>query len=428
MTGYRKRLPFLVAISIHFAALCILFFTRVITDFFFLGYVSSNFDGFYRRFGLSAAEGLLPYKDVFIEYPPLSALWFWLLSPFTKNPATYSQAQGAGMVVISFFGLFAVIRLARLITPDAPRERTIVFAGILYTAATIAAGPAALISTDYIAMSLTAWAVVFLCQRQHTPAAALLAAGFAAKGYPIVLAPLFLFESYRTGGKYSLLKSVFGFLLVSAVFYGIPFTAAPGGMLDALRIHALRGTEKATIYGAVMFLLSHAGIDVPLMKGHLGWPPGAGALPDFFLSASPYILLSLVAIPYASLVLGYNRKNKMRPPGITMGTSMIVVVSCAILSAALLGFKAGSPQLLAWLVPVVPCVVLLPHGVYAYLAFLAAGVASQWLFPWHYQAYTHTFSSATTAAICIKALMLSAVFAITTAMIGKQPIPRNDGT
>jgi hypothetical protein len=402
----------LVALVACFLAFTgILFLSQTITPFFFAGYISPNVE-YLRAFAVKAAAGLLPYRDFAVEYPPLGALWLCAFAPFSGTESGFINAFTIASIAVSVAGLLGAIRLAELTAAEGAAPRRRIAAAALYTAAIVAAGPTGLASIDYVPMALTVWAFAALAGKRHALAAALLAAATAAKIYPAILVPMFLYEAYRQSGRAAAIRSAAVFAGIVAAVFALAFAAAPEGFAASFAYHFHRGIEVGSSYAAALFALKYAGLKVAVVSGYGGWNVAAGRASAFAARVSPLVLFLLVARPYGRLVRVIQRRPPETGEQSEKSFRRALGVSGAATAAFIIGFKVGSPQFLIWLIPFIVQFSLAPRGLPAFALFAAAGLASQWVYPAHMQSLIGGQSSAAVAALCIKWLSLIGVFAI----------------
>ncbi len=407
------------ALVVCFALVALLFFSRAAGSFFYAGYVSFNLEYYRTHFGLAAANGLLPYRDVPVEYPPLSAAWLWALAPFARSTASYLGAFSVGMTAFAFIALAGVMRIASLLKDDDNGKRDAAVCAV-FTAGMIAVGPVGVVSLDYIPVALTAWAVYFLFRERGAVAYALLGAGVAAKGYPAVLFPLFCLYSWRTGRKPALIRGAAVFGAVCVLLYGIPFMLAPKGIASSFAFHAGRGVEKISVYGAALSIMHFLGARTPLARDVICWRPGEGAATDAAMRASTYVLAGLLVSAYARI---FHTAAKFRGMFTKEREIGIVLSGCALLlTAFILGFKIASPQFLCWLLPfVAPLAAARPKQLALMVPLAAAGLCAQWIFPWHFQALTHGLSPSVTIVNVVKIAALATLFVMLWRLAGGDP-------
>ncbi len=393
------------------AVISVLFFTPA-GGRLFAGHVSVNLN-YYRKLGEAAAAGLLPYRDVAVEYPPLGAAWLWAMAPFSKDLYIYYAVFAVGMFAVSVAGLLAALKLAEMMAGAGPRPGAKIAAAAAYTFVIIAAGPVGMVSLDYIPMALSAWAMVELARGKRVPAFALLAAATAAKGYPVVLLPLFLAEAALKSDKRGALEGAAAFVAVSAFLFGIPALLSPDGVAGSFVFHAARGVEKHSAYGAVLLTLGLAGANVPPAMGNLSWPPGESAATDLAMKLSTFALALLVARAYGAYATALQRRPALAPGAPepdAQSVRRLLVASALILTAAIVGFKVSSPQFLSWTAPALAALATQIRGIPRLALFAAAGFASQWLFPWNFDALTHGFKVSTAFMTSLKTAALIGIY------------------
>ncbi|HOX27936.1 MAG TPA: hypothetical protein PLQ76_02145 [bacterium] len=401
--------------SVYFLIVIVFFFFGGVFKFFSASYVADNLIYYREHFAVPAAKGLLPYKDVMIEYPPLSAVYLWLLFPFAGSQNAYNGAFICGMTAISISVLLDVFRLTDISSPMIPEKtrRLRTLAG--FTFLTIAAGPIALVSLDYIAVALVTKAFLKQAEGKNFSALGLIAAAFCAKGYPILLAPVFIFQALKTGGAYQFKKAIAGLFSFLFILFGLPLILAPGGIFYSFSFHFERGVEKLSIYGAA---LNTAGllhlIKLPYKPAFPGWDAGANYYTDFAMHISPWFLSLLLFVAFLCVLGHYSRNN------VSSSTTKDTLVSVSVLSATLvissfmLGFKVASPQFLIWLIPT-SVVIYTKARVYRIAVLILAGIgfSAQWLFPWHILSLMQGLDANVIEVLVFKNLLLFIFFMFT---------------
>ncbi len=391
-----------------FAVVALLFITREVCDFFFAGYVSQNLKH-YMEFGRQAAAGLIPYRDFPVEYPPLGALWFWLLAPFSGSESSYNGAFITGMSVFMLFGLIGTLRLADMLFPDMKPAARRVAATAAYTVCIVAAGPVCMVSLDYIPMALSAWALAVLLRKKHAAAFALLAVATASKGYPAVMLPVFIFYSLRTGKTRGCLAGLAAFALVTAAVFAPPFLFARPELIDAFRYHSSRGIEIGSTYGAALLSLQFAGLETAVEFGHGSWNVIAGEASLWCSRLSLPVMLFLLLRAYSRLI---DFAQCAAPDESEQACARrIVSISGLAVAAFMLGFKVGSPQFLCWLIPVIAPLATGWRGLPRVALFCAAGIAAQWVYPWHMQTVVNGHNPFAVAVLASKSLLLILIYA-----------------
>jgi hypothetical protein len=193
-----------------------------------------------------ADHGLVPYRDVRIEYPPGSL-------PFVAGPAlapgsAYRAVFIAIMLLVDAFGLVGLLRLAR--------ARGSLLGPWLWVALVPMLGPVAYLRLDLVPAVATIWALERGSKRAWDAAGAWLGFGAVAKLYPVVLLPpLLAFSRLRK-------PLVRGAILVAVVTL-VPFGAWGTAMVNSvLRYHLEREIEIESVWGAALLLASKLGLAV----------------------------------------------------------------------------------------------------------------------------------------------------------------------
>jgi hypothetical protein len=202
------------------------------------------------------STGLLPYRDFPVEYPPLGIALIVLPGLVHSGPLTewlYSTSFALEMLALDLLTLFLVVRLARGLIP---RDRSGLFSGLLYTAFVAASGAIAQ-KFDLVAGTFCLIAVVALVRRRDGLAWVMLMLAVLAKGFPLALAPLFIFYRLMEGragyrGLYEGLRAGF----VSTVLVGVPLLLVTGiqPLVYAVVYHADRGVEIESMYAGILLV------------------------------------------------------------------------------------------------------------------------------------------------------------------------------
>jgi hypothetical protein len=307
----------------------------------------------YRAYGDALLDGRLPYRDVFVEYPPGAIPLF--AAPSLAPGGWYDALFKVLMTLCCIAAIYLVtLVLARTRPPE-----HVWAAGIFLALAPVALGPVSLNTYDAWPAVLTVGALAALVYRRGALAGALLGAAFAAKLYPVVLLPLAVLHA---GAR----RVLAAFAAVAAVFV-VPWVAvSPGGVWDSLDAQLGRGLHAESLGASVLLAADKAGAyDAHVVKR---LHPAAtrdlvGGLPHAVGILSS--VLALLAV--AAVWLAYARRRDLE-------------VACAACVAGALAFaKVLSPQYLVWLIPLVPLDGLLASA----LLVSALVLAQTWYF--HYR-------------------------------------------
>lgn len=207
------------------------------------------------------SNGLLPYRDFPVEYPPLGIALVVLPGLVHFGPLTewlYAAMFALEMLALDFLALLLVVRLAKGLVPGDPSG---LISGLLYTGFVAASGAVAQ-KFDLVAGVFCLLAVVAFLQRRDMLAWVMLALAVLTKGFPLFIAPLFLLyrlteepQGYRNllAAGYSVIRPA----LVAGVALAAPLLALIGiqPLLHSIIYHVDRGVEIESMYAGAMLLL-----------------------------------------------------------------------------------------------------------------------------------------------------------------------------
>jgi glycosyl transferase family 87 len=309
----------------------------------------------YREYGDALLDGRLPYRDVIVEYPPGAIPLF--AAPSLAPGGAYDALFKALMTLCCAAAIFFVA----LVLARSGKSALHVGAAALFLAlAPTALGPVSLNTYDAWPAMLTVAALAALAYRRGALALGLLGAAFAAKLYPLVIAPPALVYLGRAAAA----RALASFAAVTAVLVLPWVVLSPHGVWESLDAQLGRGLHAESLAGSVLL----AGDRLGLYQAHVvrTTHPAvsrdlAGGLPH----ALGYATSALVVLAVAAVWLSYLRRRERL--GLVFGAGV----------AAVLAFgKVLSPQYLVWLIP------LVPFGGLAAAALLltALALAQSWYF------------------------------------------------
>jgi uncharacterized membrane protein len=314
----------------------------------------------YRQYGDGLLAGHLPYRDVFVEYPPGAIPLF--AGPSLAPGGAYDAIFKVLMTLCCIGAILCVCFALERSGSSAP---SIWVAALFLALSPIALGPVSLNTYDAWPALLTAVAVAALVTERGRLALALVGAAAAAKLYAVLLVPVALVWLWREQGRRRALQSLAMFAAVVVVLV-VPWAAlSPGGVWDSLDAQVGRGLHTESL-GASLLLAgdrigwyqAHVVSTTPAISRDL-----AGGFPRKLAAASAALAV-LAALAPAFVLL-----RRRVSPGLAFAASV----------AGFLAFtKVLSPQYLVWLIPLVPF-----GGIAAMLLLLAAlALAQSWYF--HY--------------------------------------------
>ncbi len=322
----------------------------------------------YQGYAESLLHGALPYRDVFVEYPPGAFAAF--LPPAAFGAAHYNAAFKALMALCGV----ATIVVAALVLAEVGTSRRRMYAGVaLLALAPVALGPISLNTYDAWPALLTIAALLLLMRGSDIWAFAALGLAVSAKVYPLVLVPLaFVFVWRRAGPRRAALA--LGALVFVAAAVVVPFAVYDlEGVASSFRAQASRGLQVESLGASLLLLLDRLG----LYDAHVVRTTGvagrnlSGSLPDAVAATT----LVLEAAAVAAVWVLYARAREAR--------AQLPVAFAAAVAGFLAFTKVFSPQYLVWLVPLVVLVGGVAGIVATALTAVSLVLAQVWFFHYH---------------------------------------------
>jgi uncharacterized membrane protein len=320
----------------------------------------------YQGYAEKLLHGALPYRDVFVEYPPGAFAVF--LPPTAFGADHYNAAFKALMALC---GAATIVLVALVLAELGTSRRRIVAAVGLLALAPVAVGPISLNTYDAWPALLTVLALWLLLRRHDLLAFAVLGLAVSAKVYPLVLVPLAGWLVWRRAGARRTTIAL-GVLVAVAAAVVAPFAAyAPHGVFESFRSQATRGLQVESLGASLLLVLDRFGLydaEVVRTTGVAGRNLAGGAADAV---AAGLLVLEVVAV--ATVWALYVRARDAR--------ELLPVAFAAAVAGFLAFTKVFSPQYLVWLLPLV---VAAWSPVAVALAAVAVVLAQVWFF--HYGA------------------------------------------
>jgi len=314
-------------------------------------------------------QGELPYRDLFVEYPPGAFAVF--LPPAALPAGDYNFAFKSLMALCGLGALFAVT-LALLSL--GVRGSRLYGAAVLFAVSPLAVGPISLNTYDLWPAALTAGALAALLRRRELLAFGLLGLAVSAKLYPLLIVPPALVYVWAVAGRRRALESAAALAGVGLLVV-LPFAVlAPGGLWDSFHAQAARGLQIESLGAAALLAAHRLGLyDATVVHGATGAASRdlAGSLPDALAKALS--TLQLLAVALVWLVFARRRPSPER----------LVLAAAAAVAAFLVFNRFISPQYLVWLIPLV---LLVPgRARLAAVSLLACSLVLGQLWFFHYR-------------------------------------------
>ena len=286
-------------------------------------------------------QGLRPYRDFNVEYPPL-AVPIFVLPGHVDSPAQYTSWFSYWMFVFALAMAAVTGAAAAVLWPTGRRAYATVGLLALATAAT-----GAILENRYdIAVALViALFTLFLIQRQLLAASFVLGLGFALKLTPVALLPLVLLFVTRP-------RRALGPLAMFTVAAAAPFVpfliSSPRGIWYVFHYHLHRPLQVESVLASPL-MVARA---LHLISGHWVYShgPHAIAAPGAYLMAVLSGPLTLAALAVTYVVIVRRRALLRAAPHLAP-----LAVLAVILTIMAFG-KVLSPQYVIWMLPVVALV------------------------------------------------------------------------
>lgn len=325
------------------------------------GYVDVDL---YGRYAEGLLDGRLPYRDVFVEYPP--GAFVVLLPPAIVTDDHYRTLFKILMVAVALGGLWCVARL--LVALGAGRLRLALALGFV-AVSPLLLGSVWLNSYDVWPAALTVAALLALVLGFALVGFACLGLAFAAKVYAVVLLlPAALYVAARWGWR-RVAWCLGAFVLTAAVLVAPFLAVSPDGVWSSIRSQVERGLHVESLGASVLLVADRLGVyDATVGSGSTEARSRdvVGPAADAFADASSVLVVAAVLAVW--LAFARHRPEPAR-----------LAVSFAAGVAAVLAFgKVLSPQYAEWLLFLVPLAAGAPGVAAAALAGTAFLLARLW--------------------------------------------------
>ncbi len=321
-----------------------------------------------------AGRPILPWRDFSMEYPPGMAIFALLPALLTQNFGAYHLLFGLEMELLLTLSVFCAAKAMEGLAPG-QGARTLGLA----LGATAALGFVAARRYDACVSAFFALAFLALAARRPAGAGASLAFGVAAKGAPILVAPLGAIHYAATRRWREFFVSLAGAGIVCLVA-GLAYLALAGDhWRDAFAYHGARPLQIESTWSAVLILLS--ALDPSIVSGSV-YTFGS----DNIISAyEPLLRPFAEAAPLAAAlaVCLWLWRAQRDCAGEFDRLVALAKGACAIIVAFSALGKVFSPQYLVWLTPVAAIASLKSTREAKALLFVGLGL-SQLEYPYFY--------------------------------------------
>ena len=319
----------------------------------------------YQGYAEKLLHGALPYRDVFVEYPPGA---FAVFLPPTAFGASHYNA--AFKVLMALCGA-ATIVLAALVLAELGVSRRRLWAGVgLLALAPVALGPISLNTYDAWPALLTVLALYLLLRGREVAAGGVLGLAVSAKVYPLALIPLAGIYVWRRGGPRRV-AFLLGAAAAAIVVVVLPFAVYDlDGVASSFRSQAERGLQVESLGASLLLVADRLG----LYDAHVVQTTGVAGR-ELSGSLAGAVATALLVLESVAVVVVWGLYARTRDLRLRLPLAFAAAV------AGFLAFtKVFSPQYLVWLVPLV---VVAGSAFAVALTAVSLVLAQVWFFHYH---------------------------------------------
>jgi hypothetical protein len=352
----------------------------------------------YERYGDLMADGLVPYRDFGVEYPP-GALPAFVVPSLLADRGDFDGFRRAFEALMAACGAAAAAFVAvALVRVEAGPAR--LAGGIALAAfAPLLLGSVMLSRFDLWPAALTAAALGAAVSGRLRLAFGVLGLAIAVKVYPAVVLPLLVANAWRSRGRR---EAAVGVGLCAAVVLAcfVPFlVVGPHGVWRSVVWQTTRPLQIESL-GSGFLLAAHQvfGTSLTMRSGH-GSQNLSGTAPDALGALQTALQLAALLFVWWRFARGDAGRERL-----------LAASAAAVVAFVALG-KVLSPQYLIWLAPLV-ALVRGRRGALAGALLVAAMVLTQLWFPYHYWSLALSFAARPSWLVLARDLVLVAVLAV----------------
>ncbi len=328
--------------------------------------------------------GQTPYAQVRFEYPPYALLAFAPAALVSSTVREFQVAFGLELLLVD-----VAIRAALLWTARGRRGAWAYAPFLAYAAVAQLQAFWLYKRFDLLPAGLTLAAVLALSRRSGVRAGAALIAGIGMKVYPVVLVPLGLVHSARSG---ALRRFIVGAAVAGAPLAGL---ALAWPLFSAVGFHSARGLQVESLWASVLWLLRDW-TGVTWVHAAASYEVQGGLAPGVLRVA-----VAVWAMGTAAAVLLSLRPVDGSRPGAIAERALLPLLALVSLG------PVSSPQYVLWIATVTALLVE-PERWRLTVAPLAAAVLTRVTYP--APGYQTGLSSALTAVLVVRNTLLVAGF------------------
>jgi hypothetical protein len=290
----------------------------------------------YQRYGENARDGLVPYADFFMEYPPAALPVF--VAPTVGDRDDY--ARNSKLLQIAF-GAGCLVLMVIALVPAARRPHDLYLAALLFAVSPLLLGRVTFARFDFWPSLLAVGAVALAAHGRLRLGSIAVAVGTLAKVFPVVLFPLLFVAARERARRYSL-ECVAAFGAALLVVLGPLAVVGAGGLRFSLTSQLERPLQIESLGGSLLLALGELGLYSPRVELTHSSHNLIGTLPD-----AVGAVLGLLTVVLLVAVWLWFRSSAGRAP------ELLTAAAAAVAVFVTFG-RVLSPQYLIWLLPLVP--------------------------------------------------------------------------
>jgi len=368
----------------------------------------------YHHYAGEIAAGKVPYRDFFVEYPPLSLPALAAAHVLGSEPDRFRDG---------FFALFGLIAaacsvIALLAARAARLDRTTQLAagGLVALAPLLLGHELAPNRLDLLPVLFAGAAALAAASRRDTLGGVLAGLGAATKLWPALLVVPLVALAFRRGGRRGAVRAGAGFAIAFALPYGLAALASPGGVLDAIRFQTERPLQVEAIPATALLALRRIGLVDVESEGSFE-SRSVNLVGDATGLVATLATVAGLAVVLALLFAGTRLIVAARDDQDAFAAAMLTGLAATV---AVLAFaKVLSPQFVLWLVP-------LPLLVGGRLRWVAGGLVALALALTNaaferIDAYQYDYALGATAIYLGRDLVLLALLALLAVCLRRRP-------
>lgn len=291
--------------------------------------------GVYAADARAIADGRLPYRDVYVEYPPGVLPAILAPEPATDYATTFK-------VLMAVLGAGSLLAAAVCLRTHGGR--------VLWPLLAIAVAPVAVGSVfvnrfDVWPALLLVVGLALLVRGHPAAAFAVLAVGATAQVSPTAAVPAAAVWVWRRHGAKTLKRAVAVFVGTGLIIL-VPFAAlGAGGLRFSFTIQLTRHLQTESLGGAALLIADRLGLyKATIATGNPGSLDLFGSLPTIIAAFSLVAVVALIAWGAWTLTRG------------PIGVERVIAAAAAAVAVYVAFGKVLSPQYTVWLIPLVPLV------------------------------------------------------------------------